>query len=397
MAELKEVKLDLLDPNPFRDGGGGNPAATWVSVEEAYGYDETKLAELMGSFRANGVWAGMIARPMGKRYQLAFGHHRAEAARRIAALGEGPDRIPLIIEELSDDEMVKRMAAENSEEYGHDFALGVMNAVEAVVRAYGAGLVKLEEPLARTREDALRYAPGFTSTASTPTSYTALSVGKYLGWTRKSTGNTQELQATDRVKVALNALELIEKGVLSRTKLKGKTHSDVQELVKLTRRTMQAAEAKLEVQKDFLLKQKAAALKENDKNKVTKLEHTIAVLDKNAQSDVVNAGKAVVTTVADFHKKQSFTEALQAAAEKMEIPKAQPKKVEQIMDFSKVDSLTEKLSGLLLAGDSNWDRIMNLADEARTKKPFKELIAAMDALRQRCKDRSAELGKKVQG
>ena len=46
MTELRTVKLSELQPNPFRDGGGGTPAATWDSVASVYGYDEQKLEEL---------------------------------------------------------------------------------------------------------------------------------------------------------------------------------------------------------------------------------------------------------------------------------------------------------------------------------------------------------------
>ena len=36
----------------------------------------------VSQYRCGWLWEGIICRPVGKRYQLAFGHHRLEAAKR---------------------------------------------------------------------------------------------------------------------------------------------------------------------------------------------------------------------------------------------------------------------------------------------------------------------------
>jgi ParB-like nuclease domain len=67
-ATLSYVSLSSIEPNPFRD-------------LKTYPYDKRKLEALERSIEHVGLWEGLIGRRAGHGYQLAFGHHRLEAAR----------------------------------------------------------------------------------------------------------------------------------------------------------------------------------------------------------------------------------------------------------------------------------------------------------------------------
>lgn len=115
-AELLSVKLSSLDANPLRD-------------LKNYPYNEKKLGALQNSIRGVGLWEGVIGRKHGNRIQIAFGHHRIEAAKR--ELGEGA-KVGIIVRNLDDKEMLQFMGRENLEEYNSEF-LVMLNTWEAAV------------------------------------------------------------------------------------------------------------------------------------------------------------------------------------------------------------------------------------------------------------------------
>ena len=105
MSKIKQIKISQIDPNPHRDIG-------------TFPFSEKKLKTLEHSIDHIGLWEGVIARPAGDRYQLAFGHHRLEAARL-----SGMKSIPLIVKDLDDEKMLQYMGAENNEDYSADFVV----------------------------------------------------------------------------------------------------------------------------------------------------------------------------------------------------------------------------------------------------------------------------------
>ena len=102
-ATLSYVSLSSIEPNPFRD-------------LNTYPYDKRKLEALERSIEHVGLWEGLIGRRAGHGYQLAFGHHRLEAARSRKLT-----TVPLIIRDLTDEEMVGFMGRENMEDFNSDF------------------------------------------------------------------------------------------------------------------------------------------------------------------------------------------------------------------------------------------------------------------------------------
>lgn len=104
--KIEHIKLELLKPNPYRD------LATYPWVED-------KITALTKSFKDIGVFAGITARPMPDgTYEKWFGHHRHETARRL-----GYATLPVIVQDATDEQMIKAMAHENGEDYSTDFLI----------------------------------------------------------------------------------------------------------------------------------------------------------------------------------------------------------------------------------------------------------------------------------
>jgi len=110
-----KVKLRDLEPNPYRD-------------MEHYPIDEVKIQTLIGSYNQTGFWRNINVRPKPEvkgKYQLAYGHHRWIALKRLY----GEDHvIDIVVENYSDATMLRMMASENNT----DFRASVAVTLETV-------------------------------------------------------------------------------------------------------------------------------------------------------------------------------------------------------------------------------------------------------------------------
>jgi hypothetical protein len=178
---------------------------------ETYIINRRKIEQLIRSFETTSVWPVLIARKVNGSVELAFGHHRKAA---IEERYGGNFEIDVILQNLSDEDMLKYMASENQ----HDFAtpfITEMETVHAVVLAFAAGKIKLEEPAAKGAP--VRIAPSFIPVSrkspsflnSPQFAYNAKTVAVFLGWI-DSEGN-----ADDKVNAAINALQLRDENILS--------------------------------------------------------------------------------------------------------------------------------------------------------------------------------------
>lgn len=174
----KMIPLSKIKDNPWRDKKR-NP----INPEQV-----ERLAESIET--TDEFWEGVYGREVEGGYvELAFGHHRLDAA-RAAGLKE----IPITLRKLSDGDMLMRMARENMRG-----ELPVMlEAVSAAVKAYGEGKVVLTQLDPSTRKDAIRYAPSFVSgkepaTPGVARPYTASTLARFLGsvYFKKSSGLAQ--------------------------------------------------------------------------------------------------------------------------------------------------------------------------------------------------------------
>jgi len=171
-AELSTVKLTTIDPNPFRQ------------LAE-YPYNEDKLTALRRSIREVGLWEGVIGRRAGNRIQVAFGHHRLEAARQ--ELGDGA-RVPIIVRDLTDQEMLQFMGRENLEDYNADFLV--------MLETWEAADTFLRGELLTKTQDA--------------------DIARLLGWTM-GTKSDDSIRINDTAKACASAARLISGGYLSRS------------------------------------------------------------------------------------------------------------------------------------------------------------------------------------
>lgn len=184
MTQVQKIDINQIDANPFRRLGD-------------YPYVERKIEALMRSIQDVGLWEGIIGRMVGNRVEIAFGHHRAEAARRV-----GLDAINVIIRDLTDEQMLGFMGRENMEDYNADF------------------LTMLE-----TWEAAVAHSPSVDGDKGQ-----ALKIAKLLGWTQpRSDSNSVQYNRT--AEACNSAYTLIKDGHINRGDLHDMTVNDARELL----------------------------------------------------------------------------------------------------------------------------------------------------------------------
>ena len=111
--EYIEATESKIDYNPYRD-------------TTRYPIGEEATQRLVDSFDGLGNFGTLPARKVGGRYQIAAGHHRLEALRI-----KGIKKIPLLVSEYTDDQMVEVMTVENSTQRGQN-AAALLDSVAAI-------------------------------------------------------------------------------------------------------------------------------------------------------------------------------------------------------------------------------------------------------------------------
>ena len=228
-----KILLKDIKPNPFRN-------------LDQYPLNPAKVAKLQESIEATDFWDNIVVRKTDDGYELAYGHHRIAAA-KAAGLKEAD----FIVKKLSDEMMLQIMVRENDDESRPKVSV-LFEGVKATVAALAAGTISIGEISKDARKDQLRHAPSFVIGApgvdSTPGPYTADSIGLFLGETMKSGKATQNLCTV------LNALELIERKMLSERELDGLSITQIVNLIPIAvNRYQRAKEAQ------------AAALRESER------------------------------------------------------------------------------------------------------------------------------------
>jgi hypothetical protein len=188
-AQLVQVPISEIDPNPFRD-------------LKRYPANEPKIETLMRSIDEEGFWEGLMGRKAGNRTQLPFGVHRFLAAKRLKLT-----HLPLLLREMSDEKMLRMMAHENLEDYNHDF-LNQLEVWEATVKFKNACL----------QADSVQ----------------PIEVARFLGWTKKVSGTSDKDQANSKADACHAAHLLIQGGHLSHSDLVGLATEAARNLVERT-------------------------------------------------------------------------------------------------------------------------------------------------------------------
>lgn len=204
-AERAHVKLKDLHPNPFRH-------------IESYPIRPEKVEELVRSIKTNKWWNNIHARPREKGgFELAYGHHRLAALRKVY---KADDEVQIMVAPLTDEQMLRYMAAENVAEAGGD-ALTEMHTVGAVIEAHEAGIITLDPPPSKSRTAYIRHA----AVNGEDRPYTIASVAAFLSWPYSGydgdgPGSKSILGAdNNRVYIAFDAWELSQQKLLNTSAL----------------------------------------------------------------------------------------------------------------------------------------------------------------------------------
>ncbi len=192
------MKLKFKDvlPNPYRDLKG-NPLL------------KEKIAELLLSINATGFWDNCVVRKnKAGKYELAYGHHRVQAA-----IEAGLIEADFIVKPLDDAMLIKVMDLENREAYASSPA-SVIESVKAVVEALAEGTIGPFEVDPKTNAQHIRYAPSYVAgkkpeAVAGARAYTSTLVAEFLGRVYANG------RADTAVEAALNFLHLKEMGAIT--------------------------------------------------------------------------------------------------------------------------------------------------------------------------------------
>ena len=119
------IPLERLKSNPYRDF-------------ELHPYDPEQIEKLKASIDADGFWMSVVARKAGDGYEIAFGHHRIEAARQL-----GWTEVPIEVRDLTDWHMARMLASENATQRGST-AAAALDAVAALSKVLAYRLLRWE-------------------------------------------------------------------------------------------------------------------------------------------------------------------------------------------------------------------------------------------------------------
>ena len=122
---MPQIPLERLRSNPYRDF-------------ELHPYDPVQIERLKASINADGFWASVVARRSDDGYEIAFGHHRIEAARQL-----GLAEVPIEIRDLADWQMVRMLASENATQRGSTAAAS-LDAIAAICKVLAYNLLRWE-------------------------------------------------------------------------------------------------------------------------------------------------------------------------------------------------------------------------------------------------------------
>ena len=112
--ELREFKLSEIRSNPYRD------------LDE-YPLQDKVLKSIESSIKSTNLWPQSVRINAKGKPEIPYGHHRLQAGINVLGKNHKQD---FIVEEISDDDMLRRMADENAVVWSG--RAGVMHAIQCV-------------------------------------------------------------------------------------------------------------------------------------------------------------------------------------------------------------------------------------------------------------------------
>jgi len=122
-----KVKIKDLRPNPYRD-------------IKNYPIDRDKVQSLIESIEQTGFWDNILARSVNGHIEIAYGHHRLEALKKVF---KPDDEVDIPVKTLDEPTMIRIMANENMQQWGNNIAV-IIETVKAIKNYLDAELAKYE-------------------------------------------------------------------------------------------------------------------------------------------------------------------------------------------------------------------------------------------------------------
>lgn len=173
-VSIQRVALSDILPNRYRK-------------MESYHISEEKIAALLQSYDNSGFWDGSLqARPHPKKagkFEIAFGHHRIEAAKRDKKIAE----VGLVVTNRSDADMLRMMADENREEFKGDHLVAI-ETIAATIEAFARREIELPPVEAKTNKAHIYALPDGRG-------YSLPTIAKFLSWTKRDGDGVQPTNA----------------------------------------------------------------------------------------------------------------------------------------------------------------------------------------------------------
>lgn len=312
-----KILLKDIHANPYRDFDR-NPL-----IPE-------RTQQLIDSINATEFWDNIVVRPAvyGKGYELAYGHHRLEAAKLAKPNGKKITHVDIPVKDLSDAVMVKMMADENLMQWGRSPA-ATLEAVQAARDLIEYGIENAE-----TIEEFAGYT-GIPSNA-TPASWAKLKnsgeagcklIGQVLGqsWSPTVINESLKVINADRnaEKLALEeaaakkeaiALEKARKEAEAKSKAEAALAAEKAKIEAEKRRQAAEAEAKARSEKEAAAKKRAEAQAAKAKEALRKAKEASAKAEQARKAAADAERKATV----EAEKKRKEAVAAHAAKQKLD-------------------------------------------------------------------------------
>lgn len=360
---LKEVSIGSMLPNPYR------------RLEE-YPIRREKVDALKESIETTGFWGTIVARPAGDMVEIAFGHHRMTALKELYSADV---MVPIIVRDLSNEEMIRMMTRENMEEWGTD-AWVELESVRSTIEAYGRDEIRLPSIPAKARKDLVRH----VSQTSGTHAYTRATVAEFLGWTRGHNGST--IQPDAKCELAFDALDLIDEGLIREDQLKGCTRDQMRVLVQGAKSIRQSQLREAEWNSKAAEEAKKQAAKATEDRERKRREYEAAQLEQQAQIAKANAeakAKRYVEQGAKQFRSGEGVRAVKAEAQQYK-PATNGRAVPSVDKF--VDQLVSTLSGIARSDGPIEERLrllMSVPASDVSDRKIEELDQAFESLKER--------------